>query len=125
MQRIENQWESELNIISSIQVVIPVKLYLVCNQIAGKVGGNEFSILTDIKEKITRISCSLTNSIYLSRRSIQAILITYLMFTIIQCVSTGIRMVAMDSYKYLLLSGITPRTPPSGFFTSPEYLGIK
>ena len=51
MQRTENQWESELNIISSIQVVIPVKLYLVCNQIAGKVGGNEFSIVTDIKEK--------------------------------------------------------------------------
>ena len=51
MQRTENQWESELNIISSIQVVIPVKLFLVCNQIAGKVGGNEFSIVTDIKEK--------------------------------------------------------------------------
>ena len=46
-----HSWEAELKIISKMQVIIPVKLLLICNQIAGKVNGNEFSIVTDIKEK--------------------------------------------------------------------------
>lgn len=77
MQRTENQWESELNIISSIQVVIPVKLYLVCNQIAGKVGGNEFSIVTDIKEKDNQ-NILLTDDFYIPKQKVYPSNIDYL-----------------------------------------------
>ena len=77
MQRTENQWESELNIISSIQVVIPVKLYLVCNQIAGKLGGNEFSIVTDIKEKDNQ-NILLTDDFYIPKQKVNPSNIDYL-----------------------------------------------
>lgn len=77
MQRTENQWESELNIISSIQVVIPVKLYLVCNQIASKVGGNEFSIVTDIKEKDNQ-NILLTDDFYIPKQKVNSSNIDYL-----------------------------------------------
>jgi len=77
MQRTENQWDSELNIISSIQVVIPVKLYLVCNQIAGKVGNNEFSIVTDIKEKNNQIIL-LTDNFYIPKQKVNPSNIDYL-----------------------------------------------
>ncbi|MBE2228996.1 MAG: hypothetical protein IAE93_16695 [Ignavibacteria bacterium] len=77
MQRTENQWESELNIISSIQVVIPVKLYLVCNQIAGKVGGNEFSIVTDIKEKDNQ-NILITDDFYIPKQRVNPSNIDYL-----------------------------------------------
>lgn len=77
MQRTENQWESELNIISSIQVVIPVKLYLVCNQIAGKVGGNEFSIVTDIKEKDNQ-NILLNDDFYIPKQKVNPSNIDYL-----------------------------------------------
>ena len=77
MRRIENQWESELNIISSIQVIIPVKLYLVCNQIAGKVGNNEFSIVTDIKEKDNQ-NIFLTDDFYIPKQKVNPSNIDYL-----------------------------------------------
>lgn len=77
MQRTENQWGSELNIISSIQVVIPVKLYLVCNQIASKVGGNEFSIVTDIKEKDNQ-NILLTDDFYIPKQKVNSSNIDYL-----------------------------------------------
>jgi len=77
MQRTENQWESELNIISLIQVIIPVKLYLVCNQIAGKVGGNEFSIVTDIKEKDNQ-NILLTDVFYIPKQKVNPSNIDYL-----------------------------------------------
>lgn len=73
----ENQWESELNIISSIQVIIPVKLYLVCNQIAGKVDNNEFSIVTDIKEKDNQ-NILLTDSFYIPKQKVNPSNIDYL-----------------------------------------------
>lgn len=46
-----NSWEADVTIINSILVIIPVKLYLACLQIANRVSSNEFSIVTDIKEK--------------------------------------------------------------------------
>jgi hypothetical protein len=77
MQKNEHQWESELNIISSIQVVIPVKLYLICNQIAGKVGNNEFSIVTDIKEKDNQ-NILLTDEFYIPKQKVNPSNIDYL-----------------------------------------------
>lgn len=46
-----NSWEADLTIINRMLVIIPVKLYLACLQISNKVSSNEFSIVTDIKEK--------------------------------------------------------------------------
>lgn len=46
-----NSWEADLTIISRMLVVIPVKLYLACLQISNRVNSNEFSIVTDIREK--------------------------------------------------------------------------
>lgn len=77
MHKNEHQWESELNIISSIQVIIPVKLYLVCNQIAGKVGNNEFSIVTDIKEKDNQ-NILLTDEFYIPKQKVSPSNIDYL-----------------------------------------------
>ena len=77
MQKNEHQWESELNIISSIQVIIPVKLYLICNQIAGKVGNNEFSIVTDIKEKDNQ-NILLGDSFYIPKQKVNPSNIDYL-----------------------------------------------
>jgi len=44
-------WESGIKILKKIDVVIPLKLLLICNQIADKVQGDEFSIVTNIQEK--------------------------------------------------------------------------
>jgi hypothetical protein len=77
MQSNEHQWESELNIISSIQVIIPVKLYLTCNQIASKVEKNEFSIVTDIKEKDNQ-NIILTDSYYIPKQKVNPGNIDYL-----------------------------------------------
>jgi len=46
-----NSWEADLIIINTMLVIIPVKLSLACLQIANMVNSNEFSIVTDIKEK--------------------------------------------------------------------------
>jgi len=77
MQKNEHQWESDLNIISSIQVIIPVKLYLICNHIAGKVGNNEFSIVTDIKEKDNQ-NILLTDDFYIPKQKVNPSNIDYL-----------------------------------------------
>lgn len=44
-------WESGIEILESIYVNIPISLLYICNIIADKVKGNEFSILTTIEKK--------------------------------------------------------------------------
>ncbi len=44
-------WDSELKVVSCVTVIVPVKLLLVCNHIASRVNGDEFSIVTDIENK--------------------------------------------------------------------------
>ncbi|MBN8569269.1 MAG: hypothetical protein J0M18_06530 [Ignavibacteria bacterium] len=51
-------WESGIKILESVKVIIPLKLLLICNQIADRLTGEEFSILVNLTEKdnIVRLS---------------------------------------------------------------------
>jgi hypothetical protein len=51
MDNKKESWESGIKILKNMQVIIPLRLLLVCNQIAGKVRGDEFSIVTNIAKK--------------------------------------------------------------------------
>jgi hypothetical protein len=45
-------WESGIKILKQMEVIVPLKLLLICNQIAGKIKDeSEFSIVTNITEK--------------------------------------------------------------------------
>jgi len=44
-------WESGIKILDAVKVIIPLKLLLVCNQIADRLSGEEFSILVNLTEK--------------------------------------------------------------------------
>jgi len=44
-------WESGIRVLENVDVVVPAKLLHVCDAISKKVFGDEFSILTNIKEK--------------------------------------------------------------------------
>jgi len=44
-------WESGIKVLDKMDVIIPAKLLFVCDKIAGKVHTDEFSIVTNIKEK--------------------------------------------------------------------------
>lgn len=54
----EAGWESGIKILDAVKVIIPLKLLLVCNQIADRLSGEEFSILVNLteKDKIIRLS---------------------------------------------------------------------
>jgi hypothetical protein len=71
-----NGWDSGLIIIDRMKVVIPVKLLLVCNQIASKVDDNEFSIMTDIKEK-GNSEVILNDSYYIPKQVVSPTYIEY------------------------------------------------
>ncbi len=73
----EHSWEADMKIISGINVIVPVKLYLVCNHIAGKVGNNEFSIVTEIQEKDSE-NILLSESFYIPKQRVTPGNIDYL-----------------------------------------------
>lgn len=54
----EAGWESGIKILDAVRVIIPLKLLLVCNQIADRLSGEEFSILVNLneKDKVIRLS---------------------------------------------------------------------
>lgn len=54
----EAGWESGIKILDTVKVIIPLKLLLVCNQIADRLSGEEFSILVNLteKDKVIRLS---------------------------------------------------------------------
>ena len=60
-------WESGIKILKRMQVVIPLKLLLVCNQIADKVNEDEFSIVTNIAEK-DDIEITLSEEFYIPKQ---------------------------------------------------------
>lgn len=72
-----NTWEADLTIISRMQVIIPVKLYLACLQISNRVSSNEFSIVTDIKEKDS-IKIQLSDTFYIPKQKVTPGSIDYL-----------------------------------------------
>lgn len=71
-----NGWDSELNIFNRMKVVIPFKLLLGCNQIASMVKGNEFSIVTDIKEK-SNSKLTLSDEFYIPKQNVSSTNIEY------------------------------------------------
>lgn len=60
-----------------MQVIIPVKLYLACLQISNRVSSNEFSIVTDIKEKDS-IKIQLSDTFYIPKQKVTPGSIDYL-----------------------------------------------
>jgi len=70
-------WESGIKVLKCMQVVIPLKLLLICNQIADKVEGDEFSIVTNIQEK-DDINIKLSDEFYIPKQQISHSNIEYL-----------------------------------------------
>jgi len=70
-------WESGIKILKKIDVVIPLKLLLICNQIADKVQGDEFSIVTNIQEK-DETEISLSDEFYIPKQRVSHSNIEYL-----------------------------------------------
>jgi len=70
-------WESGIKILKCMQVVIPLKLLLICNQIADKVEGDEFSIVTNIQEK-DDINIKLSDEFYIPKQQVSHSNIEYL-----------------------------------------------
>lgn len=69
-------WESGLKILKRMQVVIPLKLLLVCNQIADKIE-DEFSIVTNILEK-DDTELTLSEEFYIPKQIVSHSSIDYL-----------------------------------------------
>jgi len=69
-------WESGLKILKRMQAVIPLKLLLVCNQIADKIE-DEFSIVTNIFEK-DDIELTLADEFYIPKQIVSHSSIDYL-----------------------------------------------
>jgi hypothetical protein len=73
----QGPWESDLKIVSHVIVQVPMKLLLVCNNIADRVDDNEFSIVTDIAERsIDRVI--LSDEYYIPKQSVTPGSIDYL-----------------------------------------------
>jgi hypothetical protein len=72
-----NSWEADLTIINRMLVIIPVKLYLACLQISNRVSSNEFSIVTDIKEKDSS-KILLSDTFYIPKQKVTPGSIDYL-----------------------------------------------
>jgi hypothetical protein len=70
-------WESGIKILKKMEVVIPLKLLLVCNQIADKVHGDEFSIVTNILEK-DDTEITLSEEFYIPKQQVSHSNIEYL-----------------------------------------------
>ena len=70
-------WESGIKILDKMDVIIPAKLLFVCDKIAGKVHSDEFSIVTNIKEKDdnTLILCE---EYYIPKQKVASTSIEYL-----------------------------------------------
>ncbi len=72
----KESWESGLKILKRMQVVIPLKLLLVCNQIADKID-DEFSLVTNILEK-DDTELTLSEDFYIPKQIVSHSSIEYL-----------------------------------------------
>ena len=73
----QDPWDSELKVVSRVLVQVPMKLLLVCNNIAERVDENEFSIVTDILERSIDCVC-LSDDYYIPKQSVTPGSIDYL-----------------------------------------------
>ncbi|MFA5010541.1 MAG: hypothetical protein WC644_01185 [Ignavibacteria bacterium] len=70
-------WDSGIKVLTSVDIIIPVKLLHVCNYIADKVRGDEFSILTNILEK-DNDTITLSEEYYIPKQKVSTSSIDYL-----------------------------------------------
>lgn len=69
-------WESGIKILESVKVIIPLKLLLICNQIADRLTGEEFSILVNLNEKDNTIR--LSEEFYIPQQVVSSTSIDYI-----------------------------------------------
>jgi len=69
-------WESGIKILESVKVIIPLKLLLICNQIAERLSGEEFSLLVNLTEKDNIIR--LSEEFYIPQQVVSATSIDYI-----------------------------------------------
>lgn len=70
-------WESGIKVLDKMDVIIPAKLLFVCDKIAGKVHTDEFSIVTNIKDK-DDATLILSEEYYLPKQKVANTSIEYL-----------------------------------------------
>jgi len=70
-------WESGIKILDKMDVIIPAKLLFVCDKIAGQVHLDEFSIVTNIKEKDDK-TLILSEEYYIPKQKVANTSIEYL-----------------------------------------------
>lgn len=75
----DSAWDSEINIIRSVKVIIPVKLLVICNHISRMVDDNEFSIVTDIIKNETKLidELRLSEEYYIPKQKVSSGSIDY------------------------------------------------
>ena len=71
-----SSWDSGLEIIRNVDVVVPLKLLLVCDKIASKMNGDEFSIVSKIDQKL-RNTLYLSEDYYIPKQTVSAARIEY------------------------------------------------
>ena len=71
-----SSWDSGLEIIRNVDVVVPLKLLLVCDKIASKMNGDEFSIVSKIDQKL-RNTIYLSEEYYIPKQTVSAARIEY------------------------------------------------
>ncbi|MFZ4589369.1 MAG: hypothetical protein ACOYN6_00095 [Ignavibacteria bacterium] len=70
-------WESGIKLLRKVDVVVPLKLLLVCNQISDKLRGDEFSLVTNIKERVNDVII-LDEEFYIPKQKVAHTSIEYL-----------------------------------------------
>jgi len=70
-------WDSGIKVLNSVDIVIPVKLLHICNSIADKVRGDEFSILTNILDRDNN-TITLSDEFYIPKQKVSSTSIDYL-----------------------------------------------
>lgn len=73
----KGSWDSGFNVIRKMNVIVPMNLLLVCNQIASRLKGNEFSIVTRIDKK-TDSEIYLSEEYYIPKQKVSSGSIEYL-----------------------------------------------
>lgn len=73
----DSPWESDLKVIERMRVIIPLRLLLVCNSIAAKLDGEEFSIVTDIAKRSSD-TIVLSEDYYIPKQRVTSVSIDYL-----------------------------------------------
>lgn len=77
LDRPKEAWDSGIKVLQGVDVIIPVKLLLVCNHISDKLRDEEFSILTSISERDDD-TITLSKGFYIPKQRVTHTSIDYL-----------------------------------------------